>query len=93
MVKKDNSSQLTEKRKVRATGDAKADWRQADADDIRAALSSVCALGAAITFGYNTERTAYTITILSGGDKHTEFVEADRDVSEYLRRVAEAWRA
>lgn len=92
MVKKDNTSQLTEKRRVRATGDAKAEWRQADPDDIRSAIGAICAHGAACTFGYNVERTAYTFTVLSGGDKHTEFIEADRDVSEYLRRVAEVWR-
>lgn len=91
MVKKDDSAKLTEKLRVRATGNTKAEWSSVAPDVLREAVSAVSRAGGALTLGLNSERTAFTVTVLYGGDKHTEFVEADRDITEYLRRVIEAW--
>jgi len=80
-------------RRVRRNAGDVADWGGVDATLLVDAIQTVTKRGGALRFSYTRDGGAYCIGILGDGDPYNEYVKPSEDIDEYLRNLAENWRA
>jgi hypothetical protein len=64
-------------------------WGTADFDVIARAIEAVTAAGDALVFGRTTDGGALSLSVLSGGERYTEYASSVEDAEDALRRATE----
>lgn len=64
-----------------------ADWSEADAGKLVAAISAAAVTGGALRFGYTRDGNAYAIGIYGDGEPYTLFVRPSEDIDGALDSI------
>lgn len=79
----DKPQQRQNRRRNRGNSNA-AEWGDADANKISAAISAIAKHGFAIRFGYTRDGAAFAIGVVGDGEPYTEYVRPSEDIDLYL---------
>jgi len=79
----DKPQQRANRRRNRGT-DSAAEWGDANADKVLAAISAIAGNGFAVRFGYTRDGGAFAIGVVGDGDPYTEYVRPNEDIDLYL---------
>lgn len=79
----DKPRQRANRRRNRGTNNS-AEWGDANADKVLAAISAIARNGFAVRFGYTRDGGAFAIGVVGDGDPFTEYVRPNEDIDLYL---------
>lgn len=83
-----DSQQRSNRRARRHTG-TRAEYSDADAVKLLAAINAVTAAGCAVQFGYTKDGSAFVIRIVGDGEPYNEYVRPSEDIDLYLQGVVD----
>jgi len=79
----DKPQQRENRRRNRGKSNA-AEWGDADAAKVLAAISAIAGNGFAVRFGYTRDGNAFAIGVVGDGEPFTEYVRPNEDIDLYL---------
>ena len=79
-------SQQVQRRRRRGASD-KADWANADAEQLLRAIVAVTGQNCAIQFGYTTDGGSLVVRIVGDGQPYNEYIRPSESLSDYLNAV------
>lgn len=78
--------QLIERRRNRGNADP-AEYAHVDAKLLLRAVTAVTSRGFAIQFGYTSDRGAFRLRLVGGGEASDEYVRPTEDINHYLESL------
>lgn len=71
----------------------KADWSNADGQQLIQAISTAASVGGALRLGYSRDGGAYAIGVYGDGDPYTLYVSPEDDINTMLAKIENAFAA
>jgi len=82
------AKQQRSERRLRRGSSEKADWSNADPNELFRAIVAVTGQNCAVQFGYTTDGGSFVVRIVGDGEPYNEYIRPTEDLSLFLNALS-----